>query len=259
MARIFLDFLSEPEFRISEDSSSYAESITLSPELSHHLKNVLRLDQGKQLNVVSKLSGVEYLAVISAISAFNDLIEIQLLRPLEKQVLRPIVSSLICALPKGSHSDQICEQVSQLGIKDLVFWCAERSVAQPKQAQTRLSRWQKIAEAAARQSKQNQIPRVAFLNSSNELSSYIKTNINSAVDSLAICSLQSKSRPIAEIVKPEGAAHLIIGPEGDFSPREFELLDNLGAQHLSLGPLVLRVETAAVVSVAMGLAAWGWR
>jgi 16S rRNA (uracil1498-N3)-methyltransferase len=252
MTRIFIDSLSS-DFELSSQ-----ELVELSPDLTHHLRDVLRLVVGNQITVVVRENSQEYLAIIASVNKDGP-VKVQLLKPSDRVLPIPIVSTLACGLPKGSHADQICEQVAQLGIEQIVFWGADRSVAQPKQADSKLERWQKIAEAAARQSKQNSIPKVFYFSTSTDFFSWLRSRYVASEDLLAVCSLKPEAQSIAAIRSPVGRAFLLVGPEGDFSPQEIKSLDDLGASHISLGPLVLRVETAAVVSVAMGLAIWGWR
>jgi 16S rRNA (uracil1498-N3)-methyltransferase len=247
---------------IGADSQSLVasenESIELNSDLSHHLREVLRLDEGKQLSVVCRQTGLEYLGIISS-AARGSPLSIKIIRSIERSLPIPLIKTLACGLPKGSHPDQICEQVSQLGIEQIVFWLADRSVAQPKQASSKLERWQKIAETSARQSKQNSIPKVSYLTSSSEFYTWLRASSEPTKDLIAICSLAAKAEPIASIESPQGRVHLIVGPEGDFSAEELATFEELGSLHVSLGPLVLRVETAALVAVSMGLAVWGWR
>lgn len=258
VTRIFIDFLQDSQTPSLDGVDSYPESVELNPELTHHLRDVLRLEEGRQLVVVNRQTGLEYFAIVAAATKESAL-KVQLVKKLDREIQQAVVSTLICGLPKGSHADQICEQVSQLGVERIVFWSADRSVAQPKQAGSKLDRWQKIAESAARQSKQNSIPKVYYLASSQELYAWIKSNIDKDNDAIAVCSLQPDAKLITGMTAPIGRINLVIGPEGDFSPKELSALDELGARQVSLGPLVMRVETAAVAAVSMGLAVWGWR
>ena len=234
----------------------FPDAIELDIDVSKHLRDVLRLVEGNQVEVVCKKTKREFLAIITSTS---KVVSIKLLRPIDRILAKPVIATLVCGLPKGSHADQICEQISQLGIETIVFWIADRSVSQPKQSNNKLERWQKIAEASARQSQGNTIPKVIFLESSNKLQQWLAANTNRKEDLLAICSLSNSAKAIKEIAAPPGRAHLVVGPEGDFTAEEISSLEELGAKHVSLGPLVLRVETAAVVGCSMGLAVWGWR
>lgn len=264
MARIFVDFIpvvseaGSSEIDCLSEEAFERQVLELNAELSHHLRDVLRLEVGRQLTVVSRQSGTEYLAIIA--EALRDQpLKIKILRSIERTIPVPVIVTLACGLPKGSHADQICEQVAQLGVEQIIFWCADRSIVQPKQVSSKLERWQKIAEASARQSKQNSIPSVKYFASSSDFYNWIKTSTDLSRDMLAVSSLSTKASPMASVPAPQGRVHLIVGPEGDFSPEELATFDSLGATQVSLGPLVLRVETAALVSVSMGLALWGWR
>jgi 16S rRNA (uracil1498-N3)-methyltransferase len=234
--------------------------IELSDELSHHLRDVLRLKEGNQLIAVSNLDSEEYLAIVTDSGLGNQRqshpLEIKILSQLPKRKLSSVVSSLICAIPKGSHSDQICEQVSQLGVDRIIFWQADRSVQKLSNPDSKLERWRKIVEASARQSCGLKIPEVLYLASTHALVRLLSDSVLGVGDMLAVCSLSENAKMPTKLQVVQARVHLLVGPEGDFSASEQEEFLKLGAIELSLGAHVLRVETAAVVAVAMIKAVW---
>lgn len=253
MTRIFVDPSQYPDQPLAPD-----RTLTLSSELTHHLRDVLRLSEGKQITVVCSNSGREFLAIIASATRQAP-VEIKIIRELEREIRRPVVATLACGLPKGSHADEICEKVAQLGIDRIVFWLADRCVADPKNIDDRLMRWKKIAEASARQSKRNTIPEVKYFLDSNTFFDWLDSAADPSSDLKTVCSLSSDAKIISDIPAPSGRVHLLVGPEGDFSDNETRQFQARAISPVSLGPLVLRVETAAIVSCAMGLAVWGWR
>ncbi len=234
---------------------SAGEQFELDSELSHHLRDVLRLSEGKQLIAVSGLNAVESLAVVSSCQPKKPVL-IKIISILNQTPARQVLGSLICALPKGSHPDQICEQVAQFGVERIIFWQAARSVAKLQNETVKIERWKKIVEASARQSHGAVIPEVLCFTSTEKLIDWLKQFDFAGKDLLAVCSLSEKAIKMKELAAPDNQVHLIIGPEGDFTPQEEELFYNLGAKPVSLGNQVLRVETAAVAAVAAVSVLW---
>ena len=222
--------------------------LELDNELSHHLRDVLRMSEGRQLTVVCKKSAAEYSAIVAE-AALKKPVKIKIIARLAQNIYRPVVSSLICALPKGQHPDQICEQVSQFAVEKIILWQAERSDVKLNNPDNKLERWRKIAEASARQSQSARIPEVIFFSSTAELFGYL-AELEVSQNLLLLCSLSASAKKISDINVSRRQLHLVVGPEGDFTEQEEQAFLKLGAEPITLGKQILRVETAAVAAVA---------
>jgi 16S rRNA (uracil1498-N3)-methyltransferase len=151
---------------------------------------------------------------------------------------------LLTAVPRGPRMDLLVEKTTELGVSRIVPVLTERSVARPDAA--RRGRWEKIAREAARQCGRTHIPEV------------------SAPIALA-AALAAPELPPRRLVLWEGQggsplrsqldghepAALLVGPEGGFVPGEVEAARHAGFHTVTLGPRILRVETAAMVAVAL--------
>jgi 16S rRNA (uracil1498-N3)-methyltransferase len=123
--------------------------------------------------------------------------------------------------------------------------------------QKKLSRWQSIVESAAKQCGNDSIPRISVALDLKSLLDEL-SSLRSADDRAFICSLAPGAKLPAELTPPTNRVHLAVGAEGDFTDKEEATLCESGFEKLSLGPLVLRCETAAIVAISMVHGAWGF-
>ena len=229
----------------------------LSESDRHHLLKVLRLREGDAIVAVARNEAREF---DSKIILHNDQIAVQVQRMRTDTAPLSRIVSLSCALLKGSNNDLICEHAAELGVRNICFFSAQKSVAKAKandDIQKRLSRWSKIAESAARQSGQVAIPNIYFGSSLAELISHTKLIAGNG-DRYFCCALIPGAQEIRKISAPQAGIHLAVGPEGDFTEAEYNSLIQCGFEGISLGPLRLRAETAAITAVAMAQAVWGF-
>jgi 16S rRNA (uracil1498-N3)-methyltransferase len=210
------------------------------------------------LQAVDRRSGREFEAVIA--SAQQDSVLVKLLRQREGNTTRSRVVSLTFALAKGGHTDEVCEKSCELGVQHLVLWQSARSVVRISSAADRekkLQRWRKIAESAAKQSGNDTLPKIHLALSLPELLQTLQA-IRKPEERSLLCSLATDAKLPAHIEAPRAGVHLAVGPEGDFEPQEENSLRAAGFEAMSLGPLTLRCETAALVAISMVHGAWGF-
>lgn len=134
----------------------------------------------------------------------------------------------------------------------MVFWQAERSVVQLSNLSarsSRMKRWSKIAEAAAQQSERSTIPSILFAANITEL---IQTSLElQDKNQLSLCcSLSPAAKTMDELLGSSQQIDLVIGPEGDLSPTEEQLLLERDFKLVTLGPLTLKSDTAAIAAIA---------
>ena len=222
----------------------------------HHLRDVLRLEAGAQIAVVEP-SGDAFEVRLISVGA-DGCARVEVVR----RLLRPDVPRvwLVQGLAKGEKIDQVVRQATELGIERIVLLVSERSVVRldARKAADRVARWRRIAGEAAKQSQQVRVPLVEEL-----------TDVASLREVLAACELvllaweDADGAPsIGDAVGAAGldgtdAVAVIVGPEGGFTSQEVAVMVAAGARVVSLGPAVLRTETAGVVVPALVLAARG--
>ena len=154
---------------------------------------------------------------------------------------------LAFALARGEKGDWIVQKGTELGVSRLVPWQAERSVVrlEPDRAAERARRWRRIAEEAARQCGRAEVPEVA-------LPGTLAAALDAPGGFVRIAFHAGAGAPLASLVRPGMPGILaVVGPEGGLTEREVEACVAAGCGLATLGPRVLRAETAAVVAAAL--------
>ena len=154
---------------------------------------------------------------------------------------------LIQGLPKGDKLDWALQKTTELGVSAVWPVVTARSVARPKpeSLESRHARWFRIVEEAARQSGRADVPEVTALRSLEEAVGALPAGMRL----LVLDEDERTARLGAEA--GEGPVALVVGPEGGLAREEVEALRAAGGIPVSLGPLVLRTETAGVAALAV--------
>ena len=215
---------------------------------SRHAASVLRLREGDLVSVFNG-EGTEVHARIVQSGKRETLLEA--VRVLHTP---PVPARLILAqaIPKGKNLDLVLQKATELGASEIIPLVTERTVARPEAAEAtaKQEKWQRIAIEACKQCGQNHLPKVhppvAF---SNFLKSLPATGLP------LIAALDPAARSLHNILslsptRPDSAL-VLIGPEGDFTPDELTAAKSAGCLPLSLGPIILRTETAAVYALSI--------
>lgn len=158
--------------------------------------------------------------------------------------------NLFFSLLKGDKNEQIIQKCTELGIHNFYPVNTIRSVVDLKgKEERRISRWQKIAEAAAKQSKSTFVPKVNYPVNLVSLGDYIKKSDFTLVP-YELESTNTMKDVLQRDYNNQSDINIIIGPEGGFDDREILSLLRLDAISVSLGSKILRAETAAIVACA---------
>lgn len=215
---------------------------------SKHLLKVLRLRLGAEVCVFDG-RGTEIDARIVSISSAGAELELGARRA----VALPEVSiTLLQALPRPDRMDLIVQKTTELGVAKIVPVQTERSVAMPPAGKQR--RWRVIAQEAARQSGRADVPEITA-----------PASLQQAIDALEPVATrlvlweEERGLPMRRALAnhPLGVVALLVGPEGGFAAAEIEHAQARGFVSVGLGPRILRVETAALVAVALTQAVAG--
>lgn len=205
----------------------------------HHLKDVLRLKRGDFVFVFDGKAN-EYKAEIQEFSDNRVILKIIDKKIFSKMDLEISVAS---AVPKGRRFDFVVEKLTELGIKSIIPLRTERSVVKIEKEGMRFKHWQNIILSACKQS-----GRINILNlePQTDFEEILKRRNEFELGLIATVSGQAKN--LKEVLKEKIKRILIlIGPEGDFTSKEVNLAIQSGFIPVSLGNLVLRTETAAVI------------
>ena len=214
----------------------------------NHIKNVLRKNVGDKFLVSD--NGESHLCEIEKIE--EDFILVKIIERNYNDTSLPIELYLFEGLPKADKLELIIQKAVELGVSGIIPVEMENCVVKldQKKKSTKLSRWQSIAEAAAKQSKRNIIPTVFPV---TEYKTVLE-NINK-LDLLLVpyeCAEGMKSTKNALLKLKKGMKiGILIGPEGGFSLNEIEKAKSSGAEIISLGKRILRTETAAITALSM--------
>ena len=217
----------------------------------NHIKNVLRMKVGEEIAVSNGEDGKEYRCGIASI---GDEIVCTLRFIKEDGVELPTKITLFQGLPKADKMELIVQKAVELGAYELVPVSMARSIVKldDKKQKTKITRWQSIAEAAAKQSKRNIIPQIQPVMTMKQALSYAK-EMDMLFVPYELADDMEKTRELFEEVKPGQHIGFFIGPEGGFDEAEIQLALDGGAQPITLGKRILRTETAGmtVLSILM--------
>jgi 16S rRNA (uracil1498-N3)-methyltransferase len=229
------------------DAIEASRLIQLSGQDARHISHVLRLKPGEVIEVAGA-SGQIGLARIERVE--NDQV-IAYVESLKTGGAEPPVSIILAqGLPKADKMEFIVQKAVELGVSAIAPMACEHSVVRydSKKAAARVERWQSIAREAAKQSKRDNIPAVAPIRE-------LKQVLQECPDGTTIIMLYEGKTPVClrQALRQSAAASylLLIGPEGGFSQAEVELCQQFGGQSVTLGPRILRTETASLAAVSI--------
>ena len=170
----------------------------------------------------------------------------------------PIRLRLYQGLAKGDKMDFVIQKAVELGVKEIVPFTSQYTVVklEASAAEKRLRRWQRIADEAAKQCLRAELPVVRPLISFEQVLADLKEGPK---DKLVLLPYEHEEKQgIKSVPTGEwGAVSIIIGPEGGFHPAEVEAARENGAKVVSLGPRILRTETAGLVALSLVGYRWG--
>jgi len=211
---------------------------------AHHIRDVLRLRPTDEI-ILCDERGNEYKAIIGKIS--KESMEFEIKKRNKFIPGQKIKITVACAIPKKSKMDDIIDKLTQLGVDRIIPLKTERVIVKldKKKEVLRLERWRKIALSSAKQSQRKQLPIIDSIRNIQEV-------LAEDFDLKLIPTLTGKQKTLRDTIAESSPKSILIliGPEGDFTPQEVELAKKLGCIPVSLGDLVLRVETAAIAAVS---------
>lgn len=248
----------------------FLESQVLADETTSEFPLRLGVDDAKHAKVLRLVKG-EHIAVIDAVKdyfeceivSFDDVIPtVKITRSETSQDFGAGVM-LVQGLAKGDKMDTVIRHATELGVSAFIPYSAERSIVKldDKKAAKRVERWQAIAKSAAMQSGQPFVAEVAGVSSLREVCEAVKNATavlicwEEAPQTASLkCALDRGLRECASTSEDARVA-VVVGPEGGLSQHEVEtfLACNPRSSLVSLGPSILRTETAGIVAPALVL------
>jgi 16S rRNA (uracil1498-N3)-methyltransferase len=242
-----------PDFRAyCQPADSAPTEIRLSPDESHHLVTVNRCGRGDPV-VAFDGHGREWLTECVDASRSATVLRVKETRP---AITRPFAITLAQALPKGSTMDEIVRQATEVGAARLVPLVSERTQVHldGDRAEKKVGKWHTTAIEAAKQCGNPWLPEITPI---QKYDAFVATEGDH--DLKLVASLHAGAttlkRALATFTQRHGHAPRnalwMIGPEGDFSPAEITAAITRGFTPVTLGPLVLRSDTAAIYALSI--------
>jgi len=209
----------------------------------NHIKNVLRMKAGEEISVSNGLDGKEYRCGIVALEEERIVCELRFVK--EDGVELSSQVYLFQGLPKADKMELIIQKCVELGVHAVIPVAAKRSVVKldDKKAKSKISRWQGIAEAAAKQSKRRIVPEIMDVMSFREAMEYI-AEFDVKLIPYELAEDMSKTKQLIEALEPGQKIAVFIGPEGGFEDAEIQEALKNGVEPITLGKRILRTETA---------------
>lgn len=231
-----------------EDEQIGREFVTITGTDVNHIKNVLRMRPGEKIRI-SNQKGRDCFCEISEVA--DTFVQAEILK---EDAPTTELSGKIClfqGIPKGNRMETVIEKAVELGVHEIIpvamRYCVVKLDAKKEAA--RVKRWQKLSEAAARQSKRSIIPKIYPVMSYKEAVAY-------ALE-CDVCLVpyenergMEKTKEALSAIKPMDSVSVLIGPEGGFSKEEIELVKGR-MRVISLGRRILRTDTAGIAVMAM--------
>lgn len=221
--------------------------VTLAPEQSRHMVTVLRIGAGQEVRIFTE-QGDEFVARVEEAGAAAA--RVRVLREAGPAPSLAARLTLAFAPPPGQRAELLVEKATELGADVLQPLLCERLQAyQAAGAARRAEHWRRKAEDAARQSGRSRVPETCE-------PAPFEAFVREAQDELRLIG-STEAAPglwptLAKLpaAKPPASAVLIVGPAGGFTRRKLDLAAQSGFRCISLGPHILRVETAAIAMLA---------
>ncbi|QAT62157.1 MULTISPECIES: 16S rRNA (uracil(1498)-N(3))-methyltransferase [Tissierellales] len=211
-----------------------------------HIRDVLRLRTGDKIEAVCE--GFIYIGKILRIE--KNLVTVKIAEIFKGNGEPSFNIILYQGIPKGEKMDFIIQKCTELGVKEFFPLLTERTVVKVKdknKEKSKITRWTKIAKEAAQQSKRDLFPKIDDIISFDDMIELIKG------ENIIVPYEEEKNNRIRDAIKSikNGRVNLIIGPEGGFAQKEIETLRGIGANTVTLGPRILRTETAGIVAASI--------
>ena len=221
------------------------ETLRLSGEEARHATRVMRVQVGEQIEI---FDGCGKAAVCTVTHTERQSVDCEIQS--EQNHPAPQFPITLCqSIPKGGNMELIVQKAVELGVNTIQPLITQRTVARPDSLAKKQEKWQRIALEACKQCGQNHLPEIAtplhFQPWLTELTPF-GTAIIASLDERAV-----HLRKHLEKSPLTGNIGLLIGPEGDFSPEEYQHAYDAGFHPISFGEIVMRVETASIYGLSV--------
>lgn len=214
-----------------------------------HISKVLRCRIGEELEVCDNNNN-EYICEITNID--KNQVELNIVEKVDIQRESDLKIKVYQGLPKGPKMEMILQKLTEVGVDEIILVQTKRTVVKvdDKKEDKKLERWERIIYEAAKQSKRGKIPSLRGVLTFKEALADMKEN-----DFNIAPYENEKTKSIKQAIKGVNINNIgiFVGPEGGFEETEIEAIEDIGGQSVSLGPRILRTETASLVASSIVL------
>ena len=242
-----------------------ADTCVLGKEEARHLQTVLRVKPGDSIQL---FDGQGHTRTTTVTVVEKNSLTLSAVEPVVSHRQAPCAITLFVCISKGKHMDWTLEKAVELGVARIVPVISDRTIVRvdAEDREAKVDRWMRIAEEAARQSGRAWLPEILTPRSFKESLALVQQTTPTFVAALTpnakplrdslLPPTSSLLPPPSSLQPPPSQAGWFVGPEGDFTPDELQRLLDAGALPVSLGPLVLRAETACLYGLCALNCAW---
>ena len=225
--------------------------LVLQGEQANYLGRALRSRVGDSV-IVFNGKGGEWPASIEHIS--KNSVTLRLGVVVESATESPLKIHLVQGISRGERMDFVVQKATELGVSRITPVLTHHGMVKldQKRADKRRQHWQHVAESACEQSGRTQPPRI-----DEPLALNTWFGDRDSAGKMEVVLQAAATSSLASLTAPTAGLCLLVGPEGGFSEREYEDAEIAGFQAASLGPRILRTETAALAAVTVAQSCWG--
>ncbi|MAD57572.1 MAG: 16S rRNA (uracil(1498)-N(3))-methyltransferase [Porticoccus sp.] len=235
----------------TKQSLSSGAEIILDDFAAKHIGTVLRLNPGKFVTIFNGEGG-EFKSTITKVK--RNKITLLVGEHVKTTNESPLKIHLGIGISRGDRMDTVIQKSTEVGVTEITPLFTERVGVKLEndKLQNRLTHWQKVCISACEQSHRTKIP---IINSPKKIKDWIQS-----VSAQKKMMLDPKGKKQISTLKNDKSIvdiSLLIGPEGGFSISEVEIAKNYKFDQISLGPRILRTETAPTVAISVFQSIWG--
>lgn len=230
-----------------KNENIFGEKIEIVGSDVNHIKNVLRLKAGDQIQICNQETQQNYSCEILQIT--NQNVQTKILDTMQSLVESNVQLHIYQGLPKADKMEWILQKGTELGVSSFTPVAFQRSIVKlmGKDGLKKIERWQKITEVAAKQAKRDLVPKVENILAVKNICPLLPE-----YDVVLLAYEEEQENTLKnEITKIKNTKEnlkiaVIIGPEGGIEKEEVEILKKAGAKVVTLGRRILRTETVAL-------------
>jgi 16S rRNA (uracil1498-N3)-methyltransferase len=224
-------------------------TIELGPDQANYVARVLRLRKGEALRLFDGTGG-EFDATIQVASKKG--LQLSVGQHVAADSESPLQVQLIQCISRGERMDLVMQKSTELGVHRVSPAISDFSVIRldEDRAAKRRDHWHKVVASACEQSGRNRLPAL-------DMPAPLANVLALATAPTRLVLHPEARQQLATLPRPAGTVCILVGPEGGLSEKEYALAAEAGFTAISLGPRVLRTETAAIAALALVQGLWG--